>query len=398
MFTWQSLFQFVPAFFNSILILITSFFLQWGILPNHITVEPTVFLAENEYQIIWETQRQGAAWVTVGDEVFTDSIAGNLKWEQNIHKVSVPIEALDAARGYEISWQFFNQDVLGTAQGQVHSKAYDFRPIDFSDGLQVYHIADTHSIIRPAAETAKFWGGDLDLLILNGDILSDLLVPGMLTDGLRLAWEITGGGRPVLYARGNHETRGPWANLLSRYVGTPGAERWYFTTRVGPLWIAVYDLGELNADDHENYHGLADFTSYRERQTAFFDQVLANEASEFNAPGVEYRLLVSHIPIGNTSHAYGDFQRAWLAQANRMNLDLAMHGHWHRVQYIPAGTFRNFPETGPANYPIVVGSKPAHDADAGGIFTGAAIEIKGGETRILFTDQHHNVLREYTIE
>ena len=394
MFTWRSIGQIIMAFFNSLLIMVTSIFVQWGWVPNSLTVGATVFLVENEYQIVWETRFPGAGWVTVDGVVFTDTIAGNFNWNDNIHNVSVPIDVLDAAGEYTIHWQQVRRDILVTDLGPSHSRTYSFRPIDFSDGLQIYHLADTHSIVHPAAQTARFWGDDLDLLILNGDILSDLLVPGMLIDGMRLAYAVTGGERPVLYARGNHETRGPWANRLHRYVGAPGPDRYFFTTRVGPLWIAVYDLGELEADDHDNHDGLVDFARYRARQTAFFDAVLESADTEFNAPGVEHRLLVSHIPVGGYLRACQASQQTWVAQTNRMNLDLALHGHGHRVQFYPAGEFGR--ETR-ADYPVVIGSRPGHDANADGIFIGAAIEITAEGTRVLFTDQHRYVHREIIV-
>ncbi|MCL2508017.1 MAG: metallophosphoesterase [Oscillospiraceae bacterium] len=383
MFTPKSLGQLILAFFNSLLIMFGSVFVGWGLLPNPLTVEPTVFVSENEYQIVWETKYPSAAWVTVDGERFTDSLAGSLVWDQNIHKVSVPVDRLDDAGRYEISWQHVMRDVIATEKGNHNAKTYSFRPIDFSDGLQIYNISDTHSIMSPGAETAGYWGDKLDLLILNGDIASDLLVPGMRTDIMRLAWAIAQGERPVLYARGNHETRGPASVGFHRYAGCPGEDRWYFTTRIGPLWIAVYDYGEDKNDGHVEYAGLVDFARYRERQTAFFDRVIANADREYGAEGVEYRLLVSHIPAGD--------EPAWMDQANQMGLDLALHGHWHSTQYYaPSEFIRN--NGAPANYPVIIGSKPSHDLDSNDIFTATAVDIGTESIGAWFTNQNHDVV------
>jgi len=372
---------------------IVSLFVQWGLVPNNLVVEPTVFVGENEYQIVWETQQPSAAWVVVDGVTYADSLAGNLVLDKTAHKARVPMEALDAAGGYEINWQHaISSDTAFryVRRGSVQSKSYNFRAPDFSDGVQIYNISDTHTNLQPGAETAKYWGDDLDLLVLNGDIINDMWFPEQRNFALRLAFEITAGERPVLYARGNHETRGTQAaNDLDRYLGTPGADRWYFTTRLGPLWIAVFDAGEDKLDDHEEYQGLAYFAQYRDRQTRFFERVIANAATEFAADDVEYRLLVSHIPVGY-SRPYNDVMARWAELANQMGIDLALSGHTHSVAYHPPGTYNGAGVT--LNYPLIIGSRPAH-ADANGIFTAAAVELKDGGIQAWFTDQSHTVSR-----
>ena len=369
-----------------------SIFMHWGWIPNNLVAGPAVFVGENEYQIIWETRQPSSAWVTVGGRVFSDSLAGNLVLDQKAHKVRVPMEALDAAGGYEINWQQIMSSDTGSRyvkKGNHKAEKFDFRPIDFSDGLQIYNLSDTHSRLQPGAETAKYWGGKLDLLILNGDIINDIWYPADRNFALQLAFEITGGTRPVLYTRGNHETRGVQANGLERYLGGPGGDRWYFTTRLGPLWIAVFDAGEDKDDGHEEYHGLAYFEEYRERETRYFERAIANAAAEFGAPGVEYRLLVSHIPVGRIG-VNPEIQARWVELANQMHPDLALSGHNHAVTYYPTGSY------GALDYPLLIGSRPAH-ASEDGVFLAAAVEFKDGGIKGWFTDQSHAVTREIVV-
>ena len=369
-----------------------SIFVHRGWIPNNLVAGPAVFVAEDEYQIIWETRQISSAWVTVGGKLYADTLAGNLVLDQKAHKVRVPMEALDAAGGYELNWQHtLSNDVAirYVRRGEVKTKLYNFRAPDFSDGVQIYNISDTHSNLQPGAETAKYWDDKLDLLILNGDIIQDMYYPVQRGFALRLAFEIAKGQRPVLYARGNHETRGVQAdNDLDRYLGTPGADRWYFTTRLGPLWIAVFDAGEDKLDDHPEYDGLAYYAQYRDRQTRFFERVVANAATEFAAEAVEYRLLVSHIPVGYPS-AYREAQAAWAGLANQMNLDLALSGHTHSAVYHPKDSY-NSAGGFALNYPLIVGSRPAH-GNAEGIFTAAAVELKDGGIQAWFTNQGHEI-------
>jgi len=390
---FNTLWQSILAGLGAAWIWIMGIFMQMGLVPNNLVVEPTVFVGENEYQIVWETRQPSAAWVVVDGVTYADSLAGNLVLDKTAHKVRVPMEALDAAGGYEINWQHALRSMNNVAKGSHKAKSYNFRAPDFSDGIQIYNLADTHSNLQPGAQTAKYWGDKLDLLILNGDIIQDPQIPAARNFALRLAFEITGGERPVLYTRGNHETRGAQANDLDRYLGTPSADRWYFTTRLGPLWIAVFDAGEDKLDDHVEYQGLAYYAEYREKQTRFFENVIANAAGEFAAEDVEYRLLVSHIPVGRSS-AYGEVQAQWAELANQMDIDLALSGHNHSTVYHPPNTFNAVGVT--LNYPLIIGSRPAH-GNAEGIFTAAAVELKDGGIQAWFTNQHHSVLQTITV-
>ena len=382
----------MTTWFATVWIGFLAIFVHWGWIPNNLVTEPTVFVVENEYQIIWETQQRSSAWVTVGGQVFTDNLAGNLVFDDTVHKVRVPMDVLDAAKGYEINWQHILRTEWALHKGNHKAKKYTFRPIDTSDGIQIYHIADTHSNLQPGADTARYWGDKLDLLIFNGDIINNPESSASRSFALKLAFEITRGTRPVLYARGNHEYRGAYANGLTRYLGTPGDDRWYYTTRVGPLWIAVFDVAEMRADNDEGYNGLADFAGYRAKETAFFERVVAEAA--FDASDVEYRLLVSHIPVGLIND-FADVQARWADLANQMHIDLALSGHHHRVEYFDAGAYNS--ANGALNYPLVIGARPAHIESAGGVFIATAMELRNNGITAWFTNQKHEILREIVV-
>ena len=364
-----------------------------GLVPNSLCTAPTVFVSENCYQIVWETSQPSTAWVDVGGVTYTDHLAGNIRWDQKTHKVEVPFEALDAAKGYEIHYRHMIAKLAGypVLQGKEFSKRYAFRPMDPGDGLQIYNISDNHSALSPADTVARYWGDKLDLLILNGDIANNIDSPSALNDVLELAFAVTGGGRPVLYARGNHETRGAYRLEFDRWVGCPGPDRYYFTTRLGPLWIAVFDAGEDKLDGHVEYEGLADFDAYRAKETAYFENVAANAAKEFDAPGVEYRLLVSHIPVGEDKEAYRAAQEKWTALANQMKLDLAISGHWHSLNYYAPGSYNG------QAYPLIIGARPIQSTSDGS-YTATALEFKDGKITAWFTGIEHQAVREIAVK
>jgi hypothetical protein len=72
-------------------------------------------------------------------------------------------------------------------------------------------------------------------------------------------------GRPVYFARGNHDVRGAEARTLGRVLDTP-AGHFHYSVRQGPVAFLVLDTGEDKADDHPVYAGLGTFDAYRSRQ------------------------------------------------------------------------------------------------------------------------------------
>ena len=87
----------------------------------------------------------------------------------------------------------------------------------------------------------------------------------MVKDILGNAAYLSKGEYPVVYVRGNHETRGEFAAHLRDYFPTDTNEL-YFTFRYGPVSAVVIDSGEDKADDHYEYSGLVDFESYRQQE------------------------------------------------------------------------------------------------------------------------------------
>ena len=168
--------------------------------------------------------------------------------------------------------------------------------VQTEDGLNYYVISDTHNTIKTPAAAASYWGESLDFLICAGDTASWIDREADLTTFLYLASDITKGEIPVIYARGNHETKGVLAKNYYRYVGSD-AGNYYYTFRLKNIWGIVLDMGEDHADDFVEYCDISRFNAYRDEQTAFLDTVLANAENEFNAEGVDYRIGVCHIPL-----------------------------------------------------------------------------------------------------
>jgi len=192
--------------------------------------------------------------------------------------------------------------------------------------------------VDAGSKTGTYYGDDLDFLVLAGDISSFVDTISDIAIIHRIAYNITKGERPVVYARGNHEVKGLEANELHKYVGSK-AERFYYTFTLGGVYGIVLDLGEDHPDDWWEYYDTAHFTDYRDEQTGFLETVLSSGA--YNDPSIRFRLGICHMPIVNVyNHASAydetdlfldDIKNEWTTLLNGMGLDLMLSGHRHQL-------------------------------------------------------------------
>ena len=159
-----------------------------------------------------------------------------------------------------------------------------------------------------------------------------------------LAYAVTKGEIPVIYARGNHEIKGEQAENLYKYVGSRDQAFHYWVRLGDQVFGVVLDMGEDHEDDWWEYYGTAQFDRYRREQTEMLEQLL--EAGDYQ--NYDYRMAICHIPIVHVDK-YGYFLETrleWTELLNRMEVDVSLSGHEHELwpllpgQYVPGQTLR----------------------------------------------------------
>lgn len=365
--------------------------------------DPCVFVVGSEYQIAFNTTEFGIAWVEVGDRVYRDSENGLMRSETLIHKVALPMHVLDEARSYTVCFRALpERRPYFPELGPEQRATYAFRPVDFSDGLQIYMLADTHSMVEEPVRAAAHFGDKLDLLILNGDIPAE----SKRIEDIRAIYDVTSGithgNLPVVFARGNHDYRGKLATELTDYIGT-WERNTYFTFRIGSLWGIALDCGEDKMDDSIEYGGLVDCHDMRLKETDFLRSVIDNAQREYLAPGVEMRIALCHIPFCTRSMESSEpkfniecpLYAEWTALLNQMQLDVMLSGHTHVLETVLPGSDRARMDM---NYPVIIGSQPMPHGEKsrvalhdGARYVGTAFEFVGGEIRVLSTDDLERV-------
>ena len=301
--------------------------------PCSFTYGAVVYAVEDDYQIVFSTSDSALGWVEVGGQAYYDLYAGSQRSTEKVHKVEVPQTVLDAAGGYTVcAQQMVYRGPFGGSLGKKLSKSYNFYPVDAADGISYYSLSDVHQAIDAAAKVAGYSVSPAekpDFLVLAGDMVSLVETEADAQLAGKLAHAVTGGEIPVIYARGDGEIRGAFAENLHRYVGSKNGNFYYTVTLGDTVFATVLDLGESHEDGWWEYIGTAKFDLYRQEQTRMLEDILRRE--EYKA--YPYRMAICHIPIPyvQAGGQFGSFRESWTAMLNEMEIDISLSGHLHEL-------------------------------------------------------------------
>lgn len=234
---------------------------------------------------------------------------------------------------------------------ESQSETYSFVTFDSRKTTATFaSISDTHeSIGRIDTLMARLDWSTLDFLVHTGDAFNGVTSEGQVWDNWLSPLIRTGlrQSTPLVFARGNHDTRGPFARELARYVPIEDG-RFYYARDIGPVHLLIVDTGEDKPDSTQVYAQLNRMEAYRADELAWFKQHTTTAARARSAP---FRVVVMHQPTwgwGWRSSPASDSARAqWVAAANAAGVDLVIAGHNHRFSLTQPGAQGN-------NYPVLV--------------------------------------------
>lgn len=293
---------------------------------NWISTGAVVYVVEDDYQIVFSSQTHSRAWVEINGERYFDNYNGSNRSYTRIHKVTVPQEVLDNSGQYEIHVQKITYEgPFGGYFGRDISQKYNFRPLDASDGINYYSLADIHMAGDISYKAAEYME-DKELLLLAGDIVSmmDTFNDANLVNVY--AHQMTKGEIPVVYARGNHEIKGKYSEQFHNFVGAKG-ESFYYNFYLDNIYGLVLDVGEDHDDDYWEYYDTAYYDIYRNEQIDFLKAEIEKETYK----NYDYKLVVSHIPLVfiNSRKNHLDFKNEVTELLNQMDIDMVISGHQH---------------------------------------------------------------------
>lgn len=313
-------------------LLVVLFLLNFAI--NRITYKPVVYAVEDNYQIIFSTNSEATAWVEIGGENYYDTYNGSTKKYTKIHKIEVPMNALDTAKKYTVHTQrSIYCGPFGGFLGRDISLSTNFKPVDTSDGIQYLSFSDIHMNDWQAEKTASFVE-NYDFLVLIGDLISDVETFDDANFNNKVAYSITKGEVPVVYARGNHDVKGVYAEELDKFVGSKDG-RFYFNFYFDNVYGVVLDIGEDHNDDWWEFYGTAHYEEYRNAQVEFLNEEIAKKDYD----NFEYHLVACHIPIAfvNSRHDHTQIKAELTNLLNQMDIDMFICGHQHQLMIFEPG-------------------------------------------------------------
>lgn len=243
-------------------------------------------------------------------------------------------------------------------------KAATIRAIALND------IHDRLPTLEKVMENIK--PGDYDLSLINGDMWND---PSP-RDGAQRVFQtmegyvrlLSASTKPMFYIRGNHDTRGSFANRLSYLFDLPNnnpasplhEQNAYHDFRCGPIWFIAPDAGEDGSKRPEV------FQPYRQRQVPWLEALFAQSPNR-DAP---WRIITLHIPLYNTSWwDQPDALNRWEPVLRNAKIDLMIAGHDHSWRFLEKGkTYTRTKKDKEGNqiknevkppYPVLIGGGPA---------------------------------------
>ena len=314
--------------------------------------------SEGKMTVRWMTNMPCQSWVEFGEEAGkTDrraetEYAGLAGGCETIHAIA--LKGLDSGKKYyyRICSRVIEKfDPYNVVFGKTYtSPVYSFKTTG-NNAKQASFIVFNDIHDRPESfEKLLKWrdSNEIDFMLLNGDIFShmtgeDQIVRNLLNPISKISPEI-----PLVFTRGNHETRGNFARNLPDYFNCH-EKGYYYSFGAGPVHCIVLDSGEDKYDDDKEYFGLVNFDPYRRAQREW----LKKEVQKKEFLDAKFRVVFCHIPPYYSGGRHGTLhcREAWGDIFNQAGIDLLIAGHTHVY-----GIHQKV--VGQHNYPIVTGGGP----------------------------------------
>ncbi|MCI6549237.1 MAG: metallophosphoesterase [Prevotella sp.] len=310
--------------------------------------------------IMWVTDKPGMSWVEIAPEdgrhfygkeraKYFQVLHGRKMVKDSVHQVRVEGLAPDTRYRYRI----FTQELTGwtwsdyTTFGQVAaSSVYKQEPYSFKtypterhevSFLIVNDIHERSSFLKKLLKDIDF--GKIDFVMLNGDMSNMIEDPQHIFKAyIDTCVCLFATSVPMMMARGNHETRGKYADYLYRYFPTASGT-YYQLKHIAGIDFLILDSGEDKPDSDIEYGGLGAYDDYR-RQEARWLRSLRTSGQVGRHP----LIVFCHIPpTTGTWHGPYHLQETLLPEVNEMNPTVMFSGHTHSHKLVKPDNLIRFP-------------------------------------------------------
>lgn len=310
----------------------------WTLFPycNYkITSAPMVIDSGTQYAVVFATNDTGTGFLeyTYDGKTYTvyDETAGRIKGDSKIHTVKIPKTHLEN-NAYRIgSTRILEERSYGGRSGKtVYSDTYSFRATTGADQTYLC-ISDWHTRLEKAYDAVAYIG-DYDGVLLLGDAVPGLMYEAEIVENIvEFGGTVSGGTKPVIYVRGNHETRGGYAAKLPDYLGL---DSFYYETACGDYNFLVLDSGEDKPDDHSEYGGMVNYGAYRAAMTDWLGTLPKSD-----------KKTITLVHDSNLT-VEDDLRVRAQNELQRLDATQILSGHYHNCEYKEENGLRIFVDGG----------------------------------------------------
>ena len=280
--------------------------------------DPMVIDTGSDYSIVFATSAAGTGYVEYEyggkSYVVYDENDGRINGSSTIHSVNVPYEHLNG-NSYKIgSMRVFGEYAYGGMNGRtIESESYEFTAVS-GEEQTLLCISDWHTRTKKAKSAVSHLG-EYDGVIMLGDAAASMQKEELAAEYIvAFGGDITGGKIPVIFARGNHETRGAYAGELKDALGM---HEFYYETTWGDYRFIILDSAEDKADDHVEYGGMADYTAFRTRMVEWLESLEKTDKKT---------VVICHSP---TIAAEDYLAERAFAKIDELGAGIMLSGHYH---------------------------------------------------------------------
>ncbi|MBK7099017.1 MAG: metallophosphoesterase [Sphingobacteriales bacterium] len=319
-------------------------------------------MTDNSVTIVWTTNKPATAWVELAPDDKSHfyqkerpkyfNASNGLKNVSTVHKVNVKNLKPNTRYRYRI----YSQEVLSHKGTNVEygkiaaTVVYKQQALSFITGGRPGDFE--FAVLNDIHEKSDFFKKQLsqidfaktDFVVFNGDMVSfshneDQIFSGFMDTAVSVfAKEI-----PMYYARGNHETRGPYAANFSNYFPSASGQLYYTFTRGNAIFV-VLDCGEDKPDSDMEYRGITDMDFYRSEQAHWLKGVVKTD--DFKK--AKFKIAICHIPAVNGWHGNEEIVNNFAPILNDAGIQLMISAHEHRHRIVQP--------TAKVKFPIIVNS------------------------------------------
>lgn len=316
--------------------------------------------------IVWTTDKPGLSWLELapddtdhfyGEEraKYFDTRQGRRVVLDSVHQVR--IEGLTPDTRYR--YRIFTKEALEYKWGDyvlygdvAASAVYQHDPYMFKtfpsgkrdmNFLMLNDIHENADVLTKMIKEVDF--SKVDFVVMNGDMVSSIEDENELLNGVMDSLvNICATSIPVFLNRGNHETRGKYADQLMRYFPNSSGEFYRLKRQFGIDFLFI-DSGEDKPDSDIEYSEIADFDNYRLQQARWLRQL-----QQTKQVGTHPLIVFSHVPPTlDTWHGPKHLVQTIVPELNKMNVTVMLSGHLHRYAYQEPNQIIHFPNLANAN-------------------------------------------------